>query len=220
MKKALLLLMQILPIFLHLLLFTGCDSPSTQKTEGEWQLIAARDEGSSLDRPFLYRAFVPSHWVRKDPLPEESIQDSTKANCEFFIREENPIRITIHTFPIPENGPRIPPQAQIARWKQQLDQLDPLATLSADSYNGFSGLFFKGEGAIHGKPAAIIGVSMQLSPTYERLLSQENEPHSKLKRADYTIKATGAPEMVDKHSFALQTFFKSFEFIEELPYPL
>ena len=211
----------ILALTLLTSIFTCCDTPSEQEKLIP-QLIAARDEDSSLDRPYIYRAFVPANWIRKDPSPQESIQDSTKYNCEFFIQEEGKtIRLTIHTFPLKENGKRIPPSAQIARWKQQFNPLDLLSlNISPDSHGGFSGLFFEGEGMVQEQPIKVIGWSMQLAPIYERLLSQRREILSRLKRADYTIKASGPPEMMKAHRSAIIFFANSFEFIEELPSPL
>lgn len=173
-------------------------------------MIPARDDGQSLDRPLIYRALAPQNWIRLELDPASSIADSTKANCEFQIEEgEEKIRITCHTFPILE-GKRIPPQAQIARWKRQLENLDQLSVhVTPNSHGGFSGLFFEGEG----NQVKVLGWSMQLGEVYLRQLGLEKE-----KRADYTIKAVGPPSMIEKHRHEIIQFANSFELIDELPH--
>ncbi len=111
--------------FLCLILLIGCNpnSPSSRPLSA-WQLIPARDEGESTHRLMIYRALAPSSWIRQDPQPDESIADTTKSVCEFYIREEGQsIRLTIHTFPLIQPHSRIPPQAQIARWKRQFEEM-------------------------------------------------------------------------------------------------
>lgn len=213
--------MNILPFFLLLFALCGCQESSVDVTERSWQTIHARDNGFTLDRIALYRAQVPTAWLRKDPLTDESIADTKKPLCEFLIGEENPsIRLTIHTFPISTSDNQIPPQAQIARWRNQFEQLNPLDTrLTAESHGGFSGLFFEGRGAIHGENVQMLGWSMKLASEYVRKLALELRPTDHLKRADYTIKAVGNPREMEKHRDEIIAFAHSFELIEELPHP-
>lgn len=147
-----------------------------------------------------------------------SIADTTKANSEFFIQDKGrEIRLTVHTFPFVDDNGRIPPQAQIARWKKQLEELNLLSVqVLPESHGGFSGLYFEGEGS----QGTVMGWSMRLVPAYSRQLSLEKEPLDKLKRADYTIKATGPTDLIERHRPVIIQFAQSFELIDELPPPL
>jgi hypothetical protein len=207
---------------LFLFVLTACNQDTSPLPASNWQLIAGRDEGQAAERPLLYRACVPSNWIRQDPSTSASIADTTKSICEFYIQEEGQnIRLTIHTFPIIQGHMRIPPQAQIARWKKQFEELDPLAShILPESHGGFSGLYFEGQGILQGSPTKVMGWSMQLASGYERQLSQGQQPLDRLKRADYTIKASGPPVLMDTHRAAIMAFARSFELIDELPSPL
>ncbi len=210
------------PIFtLITSLLTSCSSNSSLPSSN-WQLIGGRDDGQVLERPLLYRVLVPSEWTRQDPSINESIADTKKSICEFYIHEKDQsIRLTIHTFPFMQKQLRIPPQAQIARWKSQFEELDLVATHSQpDSHGGFSGLFFEGQGILQGKPTKVIGWSMQLASVYERELNQEKQPLDHRKCADYTIKASGPPDLMDHYRIAIIAFAHSFELIDEIPFPL
>lgn len=173
--------------------------------------MPARDKGDGLLQP-LYRSSVPISWVRQDPIG--SITDTTEANCTFFILEgEEKVKITFHTFPIENDEIRIPPEAQIARWKRQLEKGDPLQLiLQPVSQGGFSGLFFEGEGEMKGKQTKVLGWSMKLADEYLRKLKIDSPM-----RADFTIKAVGTPLMIDKHRTAIIHFASHFELIDELP---
>ena len=206
-------------LFLNLI---GCSRSSTTPTTASWQSIPGRDHGHSIERPLLYRALVPANWIRHDPPETDSIADTTKANCEFMIREDgSEIKLTVHTFPYAQEEERVPPQAQIARWKRQLEDLDLLSVqIAPDSHGGFSGLYFEGQGKLQGKTASVIGWSMRLAPGYDRQLIMGRLPLDEDKRADYTIKAVGPPDMILKHRSDIIQFAHSFELIDELPSPL
>jgi hypothetical protein len=210
-----------IPIFLLLLILCGCQEPSREPTERSWQTIHARDNGVTLERIALYRARIPTSWSRKDPPPNESIADTKKPLCEFLIGEDkSPIRLKIHTFPIATPEAQVPPQAQIARWRSQFEQLNPLdVRLIAESHGGFSGLRFEGKGEMNGENVQLLGWSMNLASDYVRKLAMELSPTDRLKRADYTIKATGHPSAMGKHRDDIIAFANSFELIDELPKP-
>lgn len=169
-----------------------------------WQTISGREVG----RVPLYRAIVPQDWIRKEPLSAETLADTTKANCEFLIREgEDEIRVTVHTFPFIEEQQRIPPQAQVARWKKQLIDLDPLSVkVNPESHGGFSGLYFEGVGK-----QMVMGWSMRLASVYVQRLSTTD------RLADYTIKVTGSPSAIQQNYQEIFRFGQSFELIDELP---
>lgn len=205
-------ILNLLVCFIICILWVGCHKPSSPETSYTWQTLAGRHE----DHPPLYRALVPSHWIRQDPSTDAFIVDTTQPICRFMIYEDGQtVSISIHTFPN-----RIPPQAQISRWKQQFEELDPLKTkVVSDSHGGFSGFYFEGEGRVQGRDTKVIGWSMQLAPLYDRLLSSSGDPIDLLKRADYTIKVDGSPKLLNKYHSELLNFAQSFEFIDELPNP-
>lgn len=205
---------------LHLLLaccvLSGCSrSPSPTPTTS-WQEICGRDNG----RVPIYRAKVPSNWQRRDPTPDTSLFDSTLSLCEFLIVEgTQQIKITIHNFPTNAIEERIPPSAQIARWKQQFESLDPASlSIASEAYAGFSGLFFEASGILHKEHATIIAFAMQIAPShYYRLQTSEQEDALKQMRADYTIKAVGPVEWMAQNKQSILAFARSFELIQEIP---
>lgn len=187
-----------------------------------WQTFAARNLPDSLQRPIIYRAIVPSDWKRIDPNPELSIEDTTQAISEFWIIEDHSkVRITVHTFPINEFAPRIPARAQIQRWKDQFDELDPLSiVVLEESHGGFTGLFLEASGIYQNQRTSIKAWSMQLALEFEKKLSWKRNPLDVYKLADFTIKATGDSLMIEKYKSEIMRFGQSFELIEELPHPI
>lgn len=201
-----------------ILLLSSCEQPPSQQLT--LHTIGCRNCEPELDRPLIYRASTPLHWLRKDPNPTESIADTKKSICEFFIQENSDaIRITLHTFPFQSLSMRIPPQAQIHRWKKQFEELDPLSCeISPASQGGYTGLFFEGQGMMQGSAIKVMGWSMQVAPMYARQLIQSHDSLDQSKCADYTIKIVGPPSLLEKNRADLLTFAHSFELIDELPY--
>lgn len=209
--------------FGFLLLFAwGCSREAT--TLSFYQEIAGRDQ----QRKPIYRVKVPANWIRKDLDLNDSLEDTTKALCEFFIPgSPEPIRITIHNFPIDKPSERIPPNAQIARWKRQFTQLDPLSvSITSQSYSGFAGQFFEGKGILSDKSMVMMAWAMQLAPEHVSTLSLNISMalhHSmdasiyRQMRADVTIKATGQQELMEQQRQAIISFAHSFELIQEIP---
>ncbi len=209
------------PIF-SLIFFSCSEHQDDQSAAIAWQEITGRDSGSPTKRTPIYRVKVPLSWSRQNPSPLESLEDTTKALCKFKITDtDQNITIAIHNFPSENLNARIPPSAQIARWKQQFESLEPCsAVLNPQAYGGFSGIFFEGTGMLDGKRTTIFGWAMQLAPEhYQNLLSQtQNEDlHAKQQQADYTIKAVGPEKLMSKHKQTIFAFANSFELIEELP---
>lgn len=172
---------------------------------GEVQEFTGREEKDQIRRP-LYRAKVPPGWVRLDP--QGPITDTTLPNVAFLI--ENELKVTIHSFPSENLDERIPPYAQIERWKRQGDE----GKVDSVSRGGFVGLFLEG--------ATILGWSMQLDLEHYQTLAflptnRFEEEHYKQMRADYTIKATGPEKLIAKYRDELLLFAKSFELIQEIP---
>lgn len=219
-------------IILALLTLVGCDhpkpppppeefSPAPRGPSFNWHRINSRDDGDPLTRFPLYYAKVPSDWVRIDPPSNESIVDTTKALCEFLIEDgEKKVRITIHNFPSNDIDERIPPISQIDRWKGQFQSLVRSQThIVPEIHNGFIGLFLECKGTLDNVPTKLLGWAMQLAPEYYTLLSFDNSLFSRQARADYTIKAVGNPELMDKNQPSIMFFAYSFQLIEELPEP-
>jgi hypothetical protein len=188
-----------------LTLICGCSQDPPRSPADSWQQIACRDEHYTP----LYRAKIPAGWLLKKV--EGSLEDTTKPNCEFLI--DGSIRLTVHTFPFTHSNGRIPPAAQLFRWKQQFEFLDPMRTqVTSQAHGGFTGLFLEGNGTQNGKDTAILAWSMQLGSEYNQV--------PPLLKADYTIKVLGPPEKIAIHRKEILQFANSFELIEELPLTL
>ena len=179
--------------------------------------ILGRETSPSSDRHPLYRIKGPASWIHIIPPESESLIDTTKALTEFLIQDDgSTIRITIHNFPSEKIESRIPPIAQIARWKQQFSHLDPMSiVVSPQSYSGFVGLFFEGSGTINHEPTTVMGWSMQLDPNHYRTLS--HPAYLPQLRSDVTIKAVGPKNLMAKHYASIYAFARSFELIDEIP---
>lgn len=201
----------------------GCSNASAKnrKEITELQTIAGRNEGEG--RHPIYRAQAPISWIRHDSLSEDTLTDTTKPLCEFVIMEKDDIlRIAIHNFPTDQISERIPPEAQVARWQRQFESLDKIHSLTIpQSFSGYSGLLFIGEGKMHEQNVAVLGWSLQLAPEHYRNL-QQNATHKSIflyrqMRSDVTIKAIGPVHLVQKHKQAIIDFARTFELIKEIP---
>lgn len=201
-------------IVFFLWLLSACFLPScsTQKEARiPWQTIQGRDR--TVTRP-LYRVRAPLDWVRTDPTDQEGLSDTTLPIATFYIQEgAEPIRITIHNFPYTDNKQRIPPEAQVARWKRQQKNTSATSTITPVSHGGFHGLFFEGD--------QVLAWSMKIGDPYEQLFQSRltQTPFTRALRADYTIKAVGQKDLLEIHRDALIAFARSFEWIEEMPRP-
>lgn len=210
-----------------LIILVGFLGSCSEQSSGEiasYQEICGRDE-ENHDRSPIYRVRVPASWTRNDPAKDASNSDSTTPLCEFFIPGEDGqrIRITIYNFPTEELDTRIPPEAQVARWRGQFPILNSAnMTTIAQSFSGFSGLLFEGAG----EDLSVMGWAMQMAPEHLSVLGSSGSSLSaaeayqhKQMRADFTIKATGPKMLVAKNRKAIIAFARSFELIEEIPSP-
>jgi hypothetical protein len=195
----------------------GCSKETPQSQPLVLHQILGRETNSISKRLPLYQIKAPSTWTHIIPPSNESLIDTTKFLSEFLIYgDEGVIKITIHNFPTETIESRIPPSAQIARWKQQFSYLDPISIMvSPQSYSGFVGLLFEGTGIINNESMTIIGWSMQLDSTHFRILSHPS--YFAQLRADVTIKATGPKNLMTKHYSSIYAFARSFELIDEIP---
>lgn len=197
-------------IFLILLTLSCSTAQKPKDSRVAWQEIAGRDEGNL--RPVLYRAKVPLTWTRKDPDPELSNADTKLPICEFYCANDE-IRITIHNFPNEALKDRIPPFAQIARWKKQFSAIElPTILIVPQAFNGFVGYSFKATGLMNDESKAMLAWIMQLAKEhYSNIVSQSQM------KSDFTIKAVGNPEVLQNTQNEIEGFARSFELIQEIP---
>ncbi len=191
--------------------------------DSNWQEFFCRDLGDPSTRIPLYRAITPSHWQRKDPSSSVSLVDSTKPISEFYIGQydNEKVYLSVFTFPVKNYDQRIPPSAQLERWKMQFEEFDPTSlAISPCSHGGFIGLSICLTGLINGLETSLLGISMQMAPTHWFSLQQNSENISVKQSqvtADYTIKASGSPSAILKWKDEIYLFANSFELIEEIP---
>lgn len=198
---------------------------STLVSDERTQEIFGRDN-SQLP---LYQVKVPKKW--KNQIQSAlSLEDTTKPLCEFIIQNNEhdsdteksmgQIRITIHNFPSESITERIPPNAQIARWKRQLTKMDPNSlSVEPQAFGGFVGFLFEGTGLLSEDPTTILGWIMQIAPEHYRALNRPGKDvnYRKQMRADYTLKAVGPKQLIEKYKDEIIVFARSFELIQEIP---
>lgn len=201
-------------IFLFLIFcLVGCKPEPPPYT---WQEIVGRDGIA------IYQARVPTHWVC-EVTSVESLKDTMKPLCTYVIRENGEeILISIHNFPSESLEQRIPPAAQIERWKKQFQTLDPGSIITLQqSHGGFSGYLFEGTGNYKEKKKMMLAWAMQIASDHYNYLShpKDNEELTNFKqmRADYTIKALGSVTLMNKYKDEIKAFARSFELIQEIP---
>lgn len=203
----------------------GCSSPTG---ELKTSIQEIRGRGFANKRPPIYRAKVPDSWVRRDPLPSEDLSDTTKAICEFIIKQNDElIRIAVHSFPTETFEERIPADAQVARWKRQFTSLAPNDyVMTPFNGNGYLGIFFKGHGSHEKggeekKSIMVLGFSLLIAPEHYRTLAYAENieilEKQKEMRADITIKAVGRPKAFIANEEDIIRFARSFELIDEIP---
>lgn len=208
-------------LFTTLISITSCDNASTSDAASKKNQPSIRlHEINGRDHQPLYRIRAPESWIQRDPLPNESLTDTTKAICEFIIRESDEIiRIAIHNFPSEIIQERIPPEQQVFRWKNQFELLIPESSSTIpQAFSGYSGLLFEGIGILKGKSTMMLSWALQLAPEhYQILVHYSQMPNEKSMRADITIKAVGSLPLMKKHREAIIAMGRSFELIEEIP---
>jgi len=169
--------------------------------------------GRTTPRKQLYRVNMPKFWKRIDP--EGSLTDTTKALCEFKIPDTS-IRITIHNFSSESLAQRIPPAAQLTRWKQQFERLNPTTTqVTPVAFAGFAGLYFEGSGILEDRHTTVLGWSMQIAPVHYQRLSLDPDTHEMC--ADFTIKVVGPSDEVGQYKHSIKHFAQTFELIDGIP---
>lgn len=173
-----------------LLLLTACSS-----NEPEAKRI---EQISGRETPALYRIEVPLHWQR---IEISNVSDTKNALAEFRLQE---IRVTIHNFP----GTKIPPQAQVERWKNQFPSQN---YLTPQAFSGFQGLLLEAGGQMHGASTKVLAWALELPPVHQRMVRNTE------KAADISIKATGPAALIEKYHDEIYTTARTFELIDEIP---
>ena len=195
------------------LLFTSCQQDNKNNPSVHMQEIAGRDHTP------IYRIRTPDSWIKRDPLPNESLLDTTKAISEFIIRESGEtIRITIHNFPSQTIEERIAPQQQVARWKKQFETLFTSSSSTIQqAFSGYNGLLFEGTGIMNGQQIMVLGWALQLPLEHYQTILHSSLQEKDSMRSDVTIKAVGPLSLMQKHKEAIIAAARSFELIEEIP---
>lgn len=190
----------ILPILL--LLFSSCGSPEPPS------IIKAHLTtlcGRASETP-IYQAEVPLSWKKISPESHQNLSDTTLPICSF---ETGNILITVHNFPYTSLEQRIPPEAQITRWKEQFHIHD--GDVKSFAHGGFGGFRLEAYDP-YGK--GMIAYAMQMTTSLFRVAE-----YSDIK-ADYTIKAVGPAQEIEAERSSIDAFAISFELIQPLPSPL
>ena len=197
---------------LFILGLTGCTAQESPRHP--WCEMPGRDDPSIP----VYRARVPASWEARVTADLKTLADTTKPNAEFFIRDgERQVRLVIHTFPSESLERRIPPQAQVARWERQFSTLNPISIVKEPkARGGFAGLYFEAEGTLTASaaPIRVMGWAMQLDQEHYHVLTYRG---LKNLSADYTLKVTGDPSLMEGHREEIEVFARSFELIQEIP---
>ena len=151
--------------------------------------------------PPLFVCQPPASWTTVLPA-EQNLQDTRVPIMEWSI--EGKVRVTLHTFPaIPK---RIPPQAQIARWRRQLAPLEK-EQITQQSFAGFFGLVWEGEN----QKTKVLAWSMLLGN--EHLYTLWDRPRM---QQDWTLKAEGDPASVNSRRDEIFNLARSLEFVDEI----
>lgn len=209
-------------IFFLSLCIISCHSQETKRSSVRPIEIAARNESHTLNKPLIYRVKVPTLWNVQTPGADVSLFDTTKPISEFYITEgQEKIRITIHNFPADSIEKRIPPMAQINRWKRQFKSIDPnTESIKAQSFGGYYGWLFEATGLLEGSKSTMMGWTLQLASEHFRSLQRSTsralEERYRQMRGDVTIKAVGPENLIKKHRDDIIQFARSFQLIDDI----
>ncbi len=199
---------------------TGCERQPSEQNQIKTEMAEINDRNHTP----LYRIRAPKNWVRRDPLPDEPLEDTRKAICEYFIDDpEGLIRITIHNFPSKNILHRPLPLNHVNRWQHQFDENECTESqILPQAFSGYQGLLFIGAGKVKQSPAMILAWAMQLGPEHYQALKafQDDDNPYIQETADVTIKAAGPIGPMEKHKADIISMARSFELIEEIPDPI
>ncbi len=206
-------------LLLIFLSFWGCEQKKAHPKRIS-QTISGRDKGGehALVRYPLYRVKSFPSWKRLDPSPLTSNSDTRHPIVEFWIDDQ--IQITIHNFPSDSMETRIPPRAQVERWKKQMQtDDDDDFIIRPVSFAGFAGLFFEGEGRNKKTIAYALKLDDRHYQSLRGLRHGYNDAFLEQMGSDVTIKAVGPKQAMMTYREDLIAFSESFELIQEIPEP-
>jgi hypothetical protein len=143
-------------------------------------------------------------------IKEDKDLSDTKVPIKKYQLED--IVITVHTFRVAQDKPKITPQNQVERWLEQISQGRKCTyTTQERSRSGYTGILL----TANCEKNSLIAVAMELDREFRRQLLEESSDKSLEKASDFTIKAIGAKEQIDKYKKDILAFIDSFELIEE-----
>lgn len=176
-------------------------------------------EGRTSGLP-VYQAKIFEDWVPVVKEGEAYTTDTTLPIASFLIGGD--IKLTIHNFPTQFIEERVPTQAQVTRWLKQFEKLNKdSVSITATSHGGFAGVILEASGLMKGEAVAVLAVAMQLATPHYHALSfvPAKEKEFREMRSDFTIKAMGPIESLQKKRAEILEFARSFELIKEIPTP-
>jgi len=189
-------------LFLTLMLFLlSCSQDSENRKFTSFR-------GRGLTEDLIYRAHVPPSW---ELVQTSNSEDTTHPLAEYRAGE---VVITLHNFPLSSLDKRIPPIAQVNRWKRQIGQPHTLS-VQPTSHGGYAGLVLEGTG----DSSSILAFALSLDDELFQAL-RRHFPHQLAEQmgGDVTIKAVGNEEDIQKYRDEIKMFANSFELTEEIPW--
>lgn len=155
----------------------------------------------------IYRCRPGFHFAE---IKEDKELSNTKVAIKAYQLQD--IVITIHTFRVAKDKPKITPLNQVERWLEQISQGKKCTyTTQERSRNGYTGLLLTADCQTN----SLIAVAMELDSDYRRQLFEEASDKSLEKASDFTIKAQGPKDQIEKYKKEILSFMNSFELIEE-----
>lgn len=195
------------PLALFIFLFSSCENKSDQQLK-IIEVKGRSDIAQLSPKVETYRMMVPEGWEIQLPGEEDPLLDTTKPLLTLHSQD---VTIVFHNFPAEHLEQRVPPMAQVARWKKQFDSISELSVqIHPFSVAGFTGFQFEAVGVQKNTPVKVIAWSMQLTPE----LFQRLPGHASQQKGDWTLKAVGPPDQVEWIQEDLTRLASSIELVE------
>lgn len=175
------------------------------------EILGRSDIETLSSRQPIYRMQIPEGWLTIIPAKELPLVDTTEP---LLTLKKDDVTITFHNFPVSDITQRVPPIAQITRWKKQFRELYEITVvITPYAVSGFTGLQFEAKGTQKGEHRGILAWSMQLTPE----LFQKLPDSAVQQKADWTLKAVGPAETVDLLHQEISDLARSIELLTEIP---
>ena len=158
--------MRVLSVFFCIIFLLACSEKKSEIADSSWIEITGRTEAEE-PRQLIYRVKTPKEWTVFFPEETNRLEDTKIANADFWIEDgTHYVHIVVHSFPSDSLDARIPPMAQIHRWKGQFTEINEESILiKPQAHGGFAGfyLFLSGDAQkIVGKNSAVLAWAMQM----------------------------------------------------------